>query len=90
MDPQLKLILDEIHLSKVEFGRQSDDHEAQWERRFSDLDKDRIARDQAVDARFDLLEAACGELQQLRVEHDLDERDARITALEAAVTDLGR
>ncbi|CAD6256357.1 unnamed protein product [Miscanthus lutarioriparius] len=90
MDPQLKLILDEIHQSKVEFGCRSDDHEAQWERRFSDLDKDRIARDQAIDARFDLLEAACGELQQLRVEHDLDERDARITALEAAVTDLGR
>jgi hypothetical protein len=46
---------------------------------------DRRNWDAAVDARFDLLEFACGELQHLRVEHD-----ARIAVLEAAATDLGK
>jgi hypothetical protein len=85
MDPQLKMILDEIQRSKMEFGRRFDDHEARWERRFSDLDTDRRNWDAAVDARFDLLEFACGELQHLRVEHD-----ARVAALETAVTDLDK
>lgn len=35
------------------------------------------------------VESTCGELHRLRVEEVHDERDARVTTLEAVTTDLG-
>ncbi|CAD6230095.1 unnamed protein product [Miscanthus lutarioriparius] len=58
MDPHLKLILDELQQSKLEFARRFDSHEERWERRFADLERDRTTRAAAVDARFDKLESA--------------------------------
>ena len=89
MDPNLCMILDEIQQSKEEFGCRFDDHDAKWERRFADFDRDRLARETAVDTRLASLESPCGELQSLRLEHLHAERDNRVAALEAAATDLG-
>lgn len=100
MDPNLKLVLEEIQKTKDEFGRRFDEHNEQWERRFADLDLTRAARDAAVDKRLDTIELASADtaytigrrvayLEAYRVDPHHDERDDRITALEVAATDLG-
>jgi hypothetical protein len=75
MDPNLKLVLDELN-------RRFDEQDVKWERRFSDLDRDRAVRDSAVDGRLAALEAACSDRTN-------DDCDNRVSALEVAATDLG-
>ena len=82
MDPNLKLVLDELN-------RRFDEQDEKWERRFSDQARDRAARDAALDTRLTSLESACSGLEYLRLAHANDDRDSRVTALEVAATDLG-
>ena len=82
MDPNLKLVLDELN-------RRFDEQDEKWERRFFDLDRDRAARDSAVDGRLATLEAAYSDLDTIRLAHTNDDRDSRVTTLEVAATDLG-
>jgi hypothetical protein len=89
MEPNLKMILAEMQRSKEEFSRRFDDHDAKWERRFADLNYDCANQDTAVDTHFEYLESACGVLQNFNFEHVHAEQDSRVTALEAAATDLG-
>ncbi|CAD6210401.1 unnamed protein product [Miscanthus lutarioriparius] len=95
MDPQLKVILDEIQKSKEDFNRRFDAHDEQWKGRFVDLD-----RAVAVDKRFDALESTCSDLafdigkraadlEALRGGKLLTDSVDRVTALEVATTDLG-
>lgn len=92
MDPQLKLILEEIQKSKEDFNLRFDEHDQQWTRRFSDLDSDRANRAAAVDKRLDAIESACNNMSA-----DLGKRvvdleathDDHVTKLEVAATDLG-
>jgi hypothetical protein len=104
MDPNLKLILDEVQQSKLEFARRFDSHEERWERRFADLERDRTSRVAAVDARFDKLESAyarrldllesdvakrLADLELVRAAASVpDECAARVVALEAAAKDI--
>jgi hypothetical protein len=96
MDPNLKLVLEEIQKSKEEFGRRFDDHNEQWERRFADLDLARAARDAAVDKRLDAIELAgadtaytigrrVADLEAFRLNPLHDERDDRVTPRVEAV-----
>ncbi|CAD6222789.1 unnamed protein product [Miscanthus lutarioriparius] len=92
MDPNLKLVLEEIQKSKEEFGRRFDEHNEQWERRFADLELARTARDAAVDKRLDSIELVGADTAYTigRRVADLEAvRDDRVTALEVAATDLG-
>ena len=82
MDPHLKMVLDELN-------RRFDEHDEKWERRFSDQDHDRAARDAALNTRLTSLESACSGLESLRLAHANDDRDNRVTALEVAAMDLG-
>ena len=82
MDPNLKMVLDELN-------RRFDEQDAKWERRFSDLDRDRAAHDSAVDGRLATLEAACSDLDSIRLANSTDDRDSRVTALEVAASALG-
>lgn len=43
IDPNLKIVLEEIEKSKEEFMQRSDDHEMKWEHRFADFDNACIA-----------------------------------------------
>ena len=67
MDPHLKMVLDELN-------RRFDEQDAKWERRFSDLDRDRAAHDSAVDGRLATLEAACSDLDSIRLAHTNESR----------------
>ncbi|CAD6217555.1 unnamed protein product [Miscanthus lutarioriparius] len=100
MEPNLKLVLEEIQKLKEEFGRRFDEHNEQWERRFADLKLSRAAHDAAVDKRLDSIELAgadtaytigrrVADLEAVRIDPLQDERDDRVTALEVAATDLG-
>ena len=90
MDPNLKLILEEIQKSKEDFNRRFDKHNEQWTRHFSDLDSARSTRTATVDKRFDALETACTDLATNIDKRVADlERADRVTALEVAATDLG-
>ena len=100
MEPNLKLVLEEIQKSKEEFGRRFDEHNEQWERRFANLDLARAARDTVVDKCLDAIELAGADtaytisrcvvdLEAVRIDPLQDERDDRVTALEVAATDLG-
>ncbi|CAD6202725.1 unnamed protein product [Miscanthus lutarioriparius] len=100
MDPNLKLVLEEIQKSKEEFGRRFDEHNEQWERRFADLELARTARDAVVDKRLDSIEIAgtdtaytigkrIADLEVVHIDPTPDDRDDRVTALEVASTDLG-
>ena len=100
MEPNLKLVLEEIQKSKEEFGRRFDEHNKQWERRFAYLKLSRAAHDAAVDKRLDSIELAgadtaytigrrIADLEAVRIDPLQDERDDCVTALEVAATDLG-
>ena len=100
MDPQLKVILDEIQKFKEDFNRRFDAHDEQWKGRFANLDRARADRATAVDKRFDALESTCSDLasdigkrvadlEALRGGKLLTDSADRITALEVATTDLG-
>jgi hypothetical protein len=90
MDPNFKLILDEIQKSKEDFNRRFDEHNTEWTRRFTDFDSTHSVRDAAVDKRFDALESACTDLASDIGKHVDDlERADRVSALEVAATDLG-
>jgi hypothetical protein len=90
MDPNLKLILEEIQKSKEDFNRRFDEHNEQWTRRFSDLDSARSTRAAAVDKHFNALETACTDLATNIDKRVADlERADRVTALEVAATNLG-
>ena len=82
MDPNLKQVLDTLI-------RRFDEQDEQWERRFSGQDRDRAARDAALDTRLTSLESAFSGLESLRLAHATDDRDSRVTALEVAASDLG-
>ena len=90
MDPNLKLILEEIQKSKEDFNRRFDEHNEQWTRHFSDLDSARSTRAAEVDKRFNALETACTDLATNINKRVADlERADRVTALEVAASDLG-
>ena len=82
MDPNLKMVLDELN-------RRFDEQDAKWERRFSDMDRDCAARDSMVDGRLITFEVACSNLDSIRLAHTNDDHDNRVTALEVVATDLG-
>ena len=82
MDPNLKQVLDTLI-------RRFDEQDEKWERRFSGQDRDRAARDAALDTRLTSLESACSGLESLRLAHATDDHDSRVTALEVAASDLG-
>ena len=97
MDPTLKLVLEEIQKSKDDFNCRFDEHDAQWERRFANLELDRAA---AVDKRLDALESTYADtstsigqrvtnLEAVRFDQIHAERDDHIAALETAATELG-
>lgn len=56
MDPNFKLILEEIQCSKEEMRACFDEHDAKWERRFTDLDSTHKARDAVLDQRLGALD----------------------------------
>lgn len=100
MDPTLKLVLEEIHKSKDDINSRFDEHYAQWERRFANLELDRAARTAAVDKQLDALESAYADtstdigqhvtnLEAVRFDQIHAERDDRVAALETAATELG-
>ena len=100
MDPQLKVILDEIQKSRDNYNRRFDNHDEQWKGRFADLDRARADRVAAVDKRFDTLESTYSELasdigkrvadlEALRGGKLTSDSADRVTALEVATTDLG-
>jgi hypothetical protein len=122
MDPNIKLVLEAIQRLKDEISRHFDDHEAQWERWFTDLEFGHAVNDESVDKRPTSLESTrvvpdpvferrLHELEGLcvdpnhgssswdpEVEHRLTaleairvepNHDARVSALEQAVSDLG-
>lgn len=100
MEPNLKMVLDEIRKSKEDLNRRFDEHNAEWNRRFTDLDRARADRAAVVDQRFAALESSCAEisndignrvatLEATRVAEIHDERDDRVAALETAAADLG-
>jgi len=67
MDPHLKLVLDELN-------RRFDEQGEKWERRFSNLDRDRAAHNSTVDGRLATLEAACSDLDSIRLAHTNESR----------------
>ena len=100
MDPQLKVILDEIQKSRDNYNRRFDNHDEQWKGRFADLDRASADRAAAVDKRFDTLESTCSDLasdigkrvtdlEALRGGTLLVDSSDHVTALEVATTDLG-
>ena len=100
MEPNLKLVLEEIQKSKEEFGRRFDEHNEQWERCFADFDLACAARDTAIDKCLDAIQLTdantaytigrrVADLEAVRIDPLRDEHDNRVTALEVAATDLG-
>jgi hypothetical protein len=69
MDPQLKLILDEIVKTKDELGRRFEDQDAKWARRLSNLDRDLAARDDAVEKHLGSLESSFFDLETLNLDN---------------------
>jgi hypothetical protein len=99
MDPNFKLILEEILCSKEEMRTCFDEQDAKWERRFSDLDSARKARDSVLDQRLGALESGVtvvdpafeqrlADLESLRLAQIRFERDERMSKLEAAVPEF--
>jgi hypothetical protein len=69
MNPQLKLILDEIVKTKDELGHYFEDQDVKWARRFSDLDRDLAARDAAVEKHLGSLESSFFDLETLNLDN---------------------
>jgi len=78
MDPQLKVILDEIQKSKEDFNRRFDAHD----KRFDALEST------CSDLAFDIGKRVA-DLEAIRGGKLLTDRSDRVTALEVATTDLG-
>lgn len=97
MEPNLKLVLEEIQKSKEDLNRRFDKHNEEWNRHFTDLDRARADRAAVVDQRFEALETAYSDIASNigKCVADLEavcinaERDDRVTALEVAAMDLG-
>jgi hypothetical protein len=69
MDPQLNLILDEIVKTKGELGHCFEDQDVKWARRFSDLDRDLAARNDAVEKHLGSLESSFFDLETLNLDN---------------------
>jgi len=48
MEPNMKMVLEEIQKSREESARRFDEHDAKWERRFADLESARAATSQRL------------------------------------------
>jgi len=48
MEPNMKMVLEEIQKSREESARRFDEHDAKWERRFADLESTRAATNQRL------------------------------------------
>ncbi|CAD6223508.1 unnamed protein product [Miscanthus lutarioriparius] len=99
MDPQLKVILNEIQKSKEDFNCRFDAHDEQWMGRFANLDRARADHAAIVDKHFDALESTCPTSPSTSTSGSpiwkisrggklLTDGSDRITALEVTTTDL--
>jgi hypothetical protein len=89
MDPQLKLILDEIMKTKDESACRFEDQDEKWEHCFFDLDRDLATRDDAVEKRLGSLESSVFDLETLNLDNVHSKREKRVATLETAATDIG-